>query len=77
MKRQLTGTLVFVLSLLIVLPAAADVKFDAYFKDKTMRFDYYHTGTATEEHFAVDRMVMDGIWAGSKSQLIDELGLGK
>lgn len=42
-----------------------------------MRFDYYHTGTATEEHFSADQMVNDGIWAGNKTQLVDELRLGK
>jgi len=55
----------------------SDVTFDEYFKDKTMRLDYYHTGTATEEHFSLDQMVNDGIWAGSKTQLVDDLELGK
>ena len=57
--------------------ALADVTFQDYFQDTTMRFDYYHTGTATEEHFSPDQMVNDGSWAGSKTQLIDELRLGK
>jgi len=54
-----------------------DVSFEQYFKDQTMRLDYFHTGTATEEHFSLDRMVNDGPWAGSKQQLVDELRLGK
>lgn len=53
-----------------------NVKFDSYFKGKTMRFDFYHSGTATEEHFSVDQTVCDGIWSGSKSVLIDKLELG-
>ena len=53
-----------------------NVKFDAYFKDKTMRLDYFHSGTATEEHFTVDQTVCDGIWPGSMSVLIDKLELG-
>jgi len=53
-----------------------DVKFDTYFKDKTMRLDYIHSGTATEDHFAVDQIVNDGDWAGSKTILIDKLELG-
>jgi hypothetical protein len=55
----------------------SDVDFSEYFKDQTMRLDYYHTGTATEEHFSLDQMVNDGIWAGSKTQLVDDLELGK
>ncbi|MEA3504375.1 MAG: M64 family metallopeptidase [Bacteroidota bacterium] len=52
------------------------VNFDKNFKDKTMRFDYFHNGTATEEHFAFDEAVSDGIWAGPTTKLIDELRLG-
>ncbi len=50
--------------------------FKEYFLDKTMRLDYFHSGTATEEHFATDRIVSDGIWSGSKKILLDELKLG-
>ncbi len=53
-----------------------NVKFDDYFKDKTMRLDYFHSGNFKEEHFAVDRIISDGIWPGSKTILIDELNLG-
>ncbi len=53
-----------------------DVPFDNYFTDKTMRVDYYHSGTAIEEKFAVDRIVSDGPWSGSKTNLIDKLGFG-
>jgi len=53
-----------------------DIAFDAFFKDKTMRMDYFHTGTAQEEHFSPDRVISDGIWPGSKTQLIDRLQLG-
>jgi len=71
-------TLLIVLGFtLISFKGYSDVTFDEYFKDKTMRLDYYHTGTATEEHFSLDQMVNDGIWAGSKTQLVDDLELGK
>ena len=53
-----------------------DVKYDDYFLDKTMRVDYFHSGTATEEHFAIDRIVSDGKWAGSKKNLIDKMEMG-
>jgi len=42
-----------------------------------MRLDLYHTGNATEEHFTTDQVVSDGIWPGSRTQLIDRLGLGQ
>jgi hypothetical protein len=53
-----------------------NVDFSNYFIDKTLRLDYYHSGTAKEEHFASDRIVSDGIWSGSKKVLIDDLQLG-
>jgi hypothetical protein len=53
-----------------------NLSFDDYFLDKTMRFDYFHTGTATDELFAPDRIVSDGPWPGSKTILIDALQLG-
>ena len=55
---------------------SGNVDFGSYFIDRTMRLDYFHSGTATEEHFATDRVVSDGIWSGSKRSLIDELELG-
>ena len=55
---------------------SGDVEFEEYFEDRTMRLDYFHSGTATEEHFATDRILSDGIWSGSKRVLIDELNLG-
>ncbi len=53
-----------------------DVEFDSFFLDRTMRMDCFHTGNATEEMFAVDRVLSDGAWAGSKKVLIDKLELG-
>jgi hypothetical protein len=53
-----------------------NIEYDRYFADKTMRLDYFHSGTAKEEHFAVDQIVSDGIWSGSKKILTDDLKLG-
>ncbi len=46
------------------------------FLPRTMRLDYFHTGNATDEHVALDRILADGPWAGSRSQLVDSLNLG-
>ncbi len=53
-----------------------NVNFDDYFKNKTMRLDYYHTGNSETEHFATDKVLSDGKWYGSKTLLVDELELG-
>ena len=39
---------------------------------KTLRLDYYHTGTAKSETFALDRLVVEPApWAGNPSRPID------
>ena len=44
----------------------------------TMRIDYYHTGTAKEEVFSLDRIVIEPLpWAGNLSKSIDNTNLGK
>jgi hypothetical protein len=55
----------------------ADVEFDPFFVDRTMRVDYFHTGGQGSEIFALDQIVSDGTWAGSTTRLIDDLNLGK
>jgi len=69
------------LSLLLLLAWAvaqgAGYGFDGHFTERTMRLDYFHSGTAAEEHISVDRVVDDGPWAGSRTRLLDELNLGK
>jgi len=57
--------------------ASAEVSYPAYFTDRTLRVDYYHTGTKGSESFSVDQAVDDGSWAGSKVNLVDTLNLGE
>jgi IgA peptidase M64/peptidase M64-like protein len=75
--KTISILLAIILSSLNFISQASDIEFEKFFKDKTMRFDYYHTGTAVEEHFAFDQIVSDGMWGGSTTQLIDKLNLGK
>lgn len=51
--------------------------FDAYFIDKTMRLDYFHTGTHDQEIYSYDEIFQEPLWAGSRTNLIDTLNLGK
>ena len=56
-------------------PPARDA-FDERFTGRTMRFDYFHSGTATEEHVGLDRIRIEGPWAGSRTRLVGDLDLG-
>ena len=51
--------------------------FDAYFEDHTLRVDYFHTGTATSESISLDQVYQQGVWAGTRTHLVDDLNLGK
>lgn len=53
-----------------------NVTFGQWFEDKTMRVDYFHSGTSAEEHFSFETVLNDGLWSGSYKQLIDPLRLG-
>ncbi|HEX7313114.1 MAG TPA: IgA Peptidase M64 [Pyrinomonadaceae bacterium] len=45
---------------------------------RTLRLDYYHTGTATEEVFSLDRAVVEPLpWPGNPRRAVDDSNLGK
>ena len=73
--QVLTGPALYVEETTMEVPAAK-LSFDNFFLDKTMRLDVFHTGNARDDHFAIDQVVSDGIWPGSKTQLIDPLEMG-
>lgn len=65
--------LVALLVLSLLLPAAR-----ARQATRTMRLDFYHTGTATEEVFSLDRAVVEPLaWPGNPRRSVDDSNLGK
>ncbi len=69
-KTVLALSALFVLSLL---PAVG-----ARQATRTMRLDFYHTGTATEEVFSLDRVVVEPLtWPGNPRRAVDDSNLGK
>ena len=63
-------------ALLWVLPTSAQVNFETYFFDRTMRFDFYHAGNNQHECYYFDALKAEPYWAGSKQSLIDTTNLG-
>jgi len=62
-------------SLFALLVAALAARADAA---RTMRVDYYHTGTATDERFSLDRVVLEPLeWPGNPARPIDDTNSGK
>ncbi len=68
--------LLFVTALFLVVSSAFAARFEETFLDKTMRVNYFHTGNHGEEVIALDSVVSDGPWPGSRTRLIDTLNLG-
>jgi hypothetical protein len=76
MPTKTTCLRTLALALLMVPPPQAQAATDA--TPRTLRVDYYHTGTATEERFTLDRVVLEPLpWPGSPAQAIDDTNLGK
>ncbi|HEV8239986.1 MAG TPA: IgA Peptidase M64 [Thermoanaerobaculia bacterium] len=45
---------------------------------RTLRVDYLHSGNAKEEHFALERMMLEPLpWPGDPEKTIDDTNLGK
>ena len=45
---------------------------------RTFRVDYFHTGTATEERFSLDRLVLEPLaWPGNPARPVDDTNSGK
>ena len=65
-----------ILRLCLLLPLLATAT--AAETPRTLRLDYYHTGTATEEVFSLDRVVVEPLpWPGNPDRPVDDTNLGK
>jgi hypothetical protein len=71
MRKPLFALIVFLFA-----TAAAAARFDELFLDRTMRVNYFHTGNRGDEVIALNSIVSDGPWPGSRTHLIDTLNLG-
>jgi hypothetical protein len=69
--------ILFPLSVFFLPESALPGVFEEQFEDKAMRVDYFHMGSAGEEHFSLDRIYEEPYWGGSRKNLIDSLDLGK
>src|SRR5262245_43671432 len=69
------GKLLVLLLALAAAPPAGG--FDARFTGRTLRCDYFHSGTAKEEHVSLAGWRLEGEWPGSRVHLLDDTNLGK
>lgn len=76
-RPALRPSVLAVLGCLLAAPAVLAADFDTRFTGRTLRLDYYHSGTAGEEHVSLDALRLEGEWPGSRTRLIDDTNLGK
>jgi hypothetical protein len=62
--------------LLLALVATSTAQFGKFFKNRTLRFDYYHSGSVEAEYVMPDEMILEGKWAGPRKNLIDPFDYG-
>ena len=53
-----------------------EIDFDKFFENKTLRIDYIHSGTKHTQFYAIDELLEEPHWGGSKTNLIDTLNYG-
>jgi hypothetical protein len=54
----------------------AQLNFDLYFNDKTLRFDYVIGGNSKNSYIFTDKFKEEPFWGGSKTNLIDTFNFG-
>lgn len=67
--------IIFVLALMLF-TQESEAQFSKFFKEKTLRLDYYHCGNDSSEQFFFDELIEEPFWAGSRTNLIDTNGYG-
>jgi hypothetical protein len=66
----------FVAGLLYPLLTFAQVSYDNFFTEKTLRFDFLVGGNKEQFRVYPQQMLESGLWAGSKTYLVDSLNYG-
>jgi hypothetical protein len=68
-----------ILALSVAMPMFAQQQnpYQDFFTSKTMRVDYFHSGTKEKEWFSLDNIYEESDWPGSRVNLIDTLNLGE
>jgi len=67
---------IFLFLALLLFTYESEAQFSKFFKEKTLRLDYYHCGNSGSEQFFFDELIEEPFWAGSRTNLIDTNGFG-
>ncbi len=73
MHKQLIFLLIFISSSVF----SQNIKFNKYFKNASLRFDYIHSGTDKTETISKEMFKFEPYWGGTKTNLISPFDYGK
>ena len=68
--------IIFIIACLFSVQAFAQVCFDKYFEEKTLRIDYVQSGNSQTQTAVIYELREEPVWGGPKKNLIDNLGRG-
>ena len=57
--------------------ADENIVYENYFTDRTLRYDFYHSGNSSNEYYTFDCVKREGVWAGSHKSLINPFEYGE
>ncbi|MFH1121606.1 MAG: M64 family metallopeptidase [Bacteroidota bacterium] len=66
----------FLIFFLMVMGLSAEAQFEKYFLNKTMRIDFMHSGNSTTDAYALDELIEEPYWGGSRVNLVSALNYG-
>ncbi len=67
---------VFLFFFSLPLMAGTGPNFNRFFRDRTLRMDFIHSGTKTQSLYSLGTFYEEGPWPGSTQNLVDTLNLG-
>lgn len=59
------------------IPDNTTVAYNDFFTENTMRFDFHHSGDSKNEMYHFDKVIREGVWAGSRNALINPFNYGE
>lgn len=63
--------IIFIIACLFSVQAFAQVSFDKYFEEKTLRIDYVQSGNSQTQTAVIYELREEPVWGGPKKNLID------
>ncbi len=61
---------------LMLTAVSVQAQFSKFFENKSLRMDYYHSGTDTSEFYTFDELIEEPYWGGSHINLVDTMHYG-